>query len=489
MTDLEAIKRLVDSYQLYADKFLRIRTKQGGVLPLAFNQAQKYIHSIAENQLKETGKVRIVSVKGRQQGVSTYIEGRFFHKVATRLGLKAFILTHEHAATDNLFSMAKMYYEHLPSAIKPEQRYNSGKVLEFAKLNSGYRVGTAGNKATGRSGTIQLFHGSEVAYWPHAYDHAAGVMESLSNSKGTESFLESTANGSSGYFYDQWVAAELGENGYIPVFIPWYWQPEYRVSIPDGFTLTKDEIEIKKQYGLDNEQIYWRRLKIAGYGFDGLHIFRKDYPLTSGEAFQSSDESLIAIDNIESAIRFNADPKGDHIIGVDPARDGKDFTVIIERRGNCAFNLVRRKTPDTMELVGLLKNMLDDRPNAILNMDMGGLGAGIYDRLVELGYKSRVNAVQFQESASNKERYYNVRTEMWYKIAEWLDTRCVQIPKDGTLVRELNAPRIEYKSKGQRLLESKDSIIAKIKASPDAADALALTFYSKPKSFERVFHL
>ena len=83
-------------------------------------------------------------------------------------GSRAFILTHEQAATDNLFEMVERFHHHCPDVVKPSTGAANAKELYFDGLESGYRVGTASTKATGRSSTIQFFHGSEVAFWPHA---------------------------------------------------------------------------------------------------------------------------------------------------------------------------------------------------------------------------------------------------------------------------------------------------------------------------------
>jgi hypothetical protein len=88
-----------------------------------------------------------------------------------------FILTHEDAATQNLFEIVDRYHQHCPVALRPSTGAANAKELNFNELDSGYKVGTAGTKGVGRSSTIQLFHGSEVAFWPNADSHAAGVLQ------------------------------------------------------------------------------------------------------------------------------------------------------------------------------------------------------------------------------------------------------------------------------------------------------------------------
>src|SRR6185369_8828690 len=91
----KAIKqRLKDDFIHYASKCLKIRTKSGSVEPFSLNKAQLHIHAELQRQKGETGKVRALVLKGRQQGVSTLIGGRFYHNVTHHFGTQAFILTH-----------------------------------------------------------------------------------------------------------------------------------------------------------------------------------------------------------------------------------------------------------------------------------------------------------------------------------------------------------------------------------------------------------
>lgn len=152
-------QRLKDDFEHYAQKCLKIRTKEDGLQPLILNKAQKFIHEEAERQLAERGYVRIITCKGRQQGCSTYIGGRFYWKVSHQKGKRAYILTHEGEATANLFDMTARYHQHVPEIVKPSTDRDSGKELHFDGLDSGYKVGTAGAKETGRSQTIQYLHG------------------------------------------------------------------------------------------------------------------------------------------------------------------------------------------------------------------------------------------------------------------------------------------------------------------------------------------
>ena len=71
------IKELRKDYQVFAKRCLKIKIKAGEIASFDFNAAQDHIHREIEDQLKRIGKVRKVLLKGRQQGGSTYVAGRF----------------------------------------------------------------------------------------------------------------------------------------------------------------------------------------------------------------------------------------------------------------------------------------------------------------------------------------------------------------------------------------------------------------------------
>jgi hypothetical protein len=202
-------------------------------------------------------------LKGRQQGCSTYIGARFYHRASRNVGLRVFILTHEDQATQNLFEMVERYHERCGDDVRPSTGAANAKELYFDQLDSGYRVGTAGTKGVGRSSTLQLFHGSEVAFWPHAETHASGILQAISDAPGSECILESTANGIGNFFHRTWRDAEIGRSDFIAIFVPWYWQEEYRKEPPPDFILDEEERAYAALYGLDDAQMAWRGVVAA----------------------------------------------------------------------------------------------------------------------------------------------------------------------------------------------------------------------------------
>lgn len=281
---LDVRRRLLEDFGFYAPNVLKIRTKESTIVSFGFNEAQRRLAEIVDRQRRETGKVRVIILKARQMGLSTYVGGRLFFKVSQNPGRKALVVTHKADSTRALFDMTKRFYKECPAAVKPSTKYSSRKELFFDILDSGYMVATAGGEDIGRGETITEAHLSELAFWPatSAQDNFSGLMDAIPNQPGTEIYIESTANGVSGLFYDQWQQAMNGSSGFIPVFLPWFIERGYREPVPPDFERSPEEIELAAEHGLDNEQLMFRRRKIAEKGRD---LFQQEYPSTAEEAF------------------------------------------------------------------------------------------------------------------------------------------------------------------------------------------------------------
>lgn len=478
----EKIERLIEhcarDFEFFANNFLYIRDEKGGIEPLKLNKAQLYVHQVAETMRKEQGMVRIVVVKGRQLGMSTYIQARLFWRTITSPGFRSFILTHDHAATSNLYEMAKRFLEHLPPFLKPHVGASSSKELIFDRLDSGIKVGTAGNKAAGRSSTIQLLHGSEVAYWPSAEEHARGILNAVPREPNTEIWLESTANGCADYFSRVYMMSDEGQTDFKAVFVPWFWHDSYKISPPPS-DFTDEELSLMSSFALSPEQIGWRRLKIAsmsGGGGNGEAHFKREYPCTAAEAFLSSgDDYLISADIVQKARSCKSAPEIGHLIlGVDPARFGDDSTAIIRRKGRKAYGLERLAKMDLMQVAAKVAQIIDDEKPEAVCIDVGGLGAGVVDRLKQLGFEC-IYPVNFGGSAT-RSNYVNKRAEMWSSMALWLKNEPCIIPDSDALHADITSIKHDFDASGRLLLEPKSNAKKRLGRSPDAGDALALTF-------------
>jgi phage terminase large subunit len=221
-----------------------------------------------------------------------------------------------------------------------------------------------------------------------------------------------------------------------------------------------------------------------------------------GEFPLADQDTVIPYDLIASAqTRDIVLPKGaTEIWGLDVARFGDDSNVLIRRNKRQILPLIEEwQGRDLMQTAGKVKALWDalpahERPEEIL-IDSIGLGAGVEDRLAELGLP--VRGINVSESASNKDLYRNLRTELWYEMRAWLAARNVTLPAKCECERcsrvsisknhatmlavELSAQRSKYTSMGRLICYPKDDMKKLLKGrSPNLADAMALTFASEP---------
>ncbi len=483
---LEALSLLRTDFPRYAAECLKIRTKSGRIEGLTLNRAQRYVHQRLEEQREKTGRVRALLLKARQQGFSTYIGGRYYWRASLNRGLRVFILTHEQDATDNLFEMVGRYHDHCP--LKPSTGASSAKELLFDRLDSGYSVGTAGSKAVGRSKTVQLFHGSEVAFWPNAPTHFAGVVQAIPDLPGTEIVLESTANGVGGEFHERWQQAEAGIGDYIAIFVPWFWSDEYRRPIPEGFSLDDEEQIEAETYGLDLEQMCWRRAKIAE--LKDPMLFKQEYPATAAEAFQNTGhDSFIKPEIVVRARKADRQGVGPLVGGADPARFGDDRFSLAWRKGRKVIEVQSRANLDVVQGANWIRAEIDARDPKRVFVDMGGLGAGTVDILKSWGapYDRIVVGVNFGGAPRQPPKTdahgkplpgpRNRRAEMWGDSREWLEDELgADIPDKDSLQADACGPGYKYDVNQRVLLESKEDMRKRGVRSPDEWDAIALTF-------------
>ena len=313
----DALHKLYDEdFIRFAGKVLRVQSTDGKIVPLVFNSPQKLLHAIIERTKKLGRPVRIIGLKSRRMGFSTYFSARNYHKTSRRKNRYATQVTHEPEATDTLFKMVKRFYNFTPDWMRPRILYNNSKLLEFNTkdgrgLNSGFRVGTAEKEDFGSGQLIHYLHLSEVAKWKPEKIRSllTSILQCVPDDPESEVVFESTAKGIGGEFYDRFWGARYRawvmkldkrghpivsytvnedadeNNNYTSIFLPWFIFELYEVATPDGFELTAEELEMKSNFNLRDGQIYWRRLTMANKCGGSEDLFRQEYPATPKEAF------------------------------------------------------------------------------------------------------------------------------------------------------------------------------------------------------------
>lgn len=284
---------------VFIQRFLKIRDKDGNLIPFLLNKPQLRLYGVIKEQWQAGKPVRIIILKARQMGFSTLVEGIIFWLAVTAFHTECMIVAHTDEATRKLFQMSRRFFENLPVQIRPMQRASNANELIFDKpakyrgkspgLGSHIRVATAGGTGIGRGSTLRALHLSEFAWWPG--DKLAtliGLMQAVPDRPGTLVVIESTAKGYD-EFKKQWDKAvenqKNGIDGFIPVFFAWFEMDEYRRAVPPGFQRTEEEEALSQTFGLDDEQLAWRRWCIENNCGGDINLFRQEYPCTPDEAF------------------------------------------------------------------------------------------------------------------------------------------------------------------------------------------------------------
>lgn len=305
----------------YCENFIMIRDKKQRLVHLKFKPAQEALYEAIKKELQAGRPPRMIVLKGRQQGISTITEALMFQDSATRPMVNTLIVAHRDDSTAALFNMNKLFFDYLPGKLQPMKKNSNAKELVFENptrdpdqkrkkpgLRSRIRCITAGGKGAGRSLTQNNVHLSEFAFWPgNKLETLLGIMQSVPDDINTLVVIESTANGYD-EFKDLWDGAEKGENGWVPVFLPWYMEPDYRKPVDPGTEWTEEERKLQEQFGLDEEQLAWRRWCIRTNCGGDVNLFRQEYPCTPDEAFLLSGDAFFDNDVIMARRRVAPRP-------------------------------------------------------------------------------------------------------------------------------------------------------------------------------------
>tara|TARA_R100000458_G_C8273635_1_gene248522 strand:- start:1348 stop:3123 length:1776 start_codon:yes stop_codon:yes gene_type:complete len=325
---IELIQQLQADPKLYFETCLKIQKfGTGELVPFSLNPVQEILHYMMERQLKDLEHVRMIVLKARRFGVSTYVQGRFFRHAAMNHNKVVQITTHSKAATDVMFSMARTMEQNLPPEIKPQMRYSGKRDLHWGSegggLNSSYSLSTVGGREV-RGSKIDYLHCSEVASWSQGgEDYLLGLLNCVVQGYDTEAVIESTASGVGGVYHDMFWDAHDGNSGWEAVFFPWYIyepyskpfdsdeekeifrdslgkDPRYGGEEESGLLGTVCEFDVGEKESLSFEvtleNLHWRRQCIKTQCQNDLRKFHQEFPSNARQAFVTTGRSVFDLD-------------------------------------------------------------------------------------------------------------------------------------------------------------------------------------------------
>jgi len=412
----------------------------------------KALKSIAIND-------RVAVKSGHGVGKSAFLAWIILWWLLTRFPAKiACTAPTSHQLEDVLWGEIAKWYRRLEPVFKDLITVKSDQVVLNVAPNESFAVARTARKE--KPEAFQGFHSENMLF---LVDEASGVDpiifevgEGAMSTAGAKTLMTGNPTRTSGYFYDAFHKMSK-------------WWETYTVSCSDSTQATDEYVQqMAEKWGTDSN-VYSVRV---------LGNFPKD-----------DDDSIISRALVEASIgRDIMVPIDEPVIwGLDVARFGSDKTALCIRKGRKVIGKIETwRNKDTMQVAGIIKAKYDkvanyepERPSEIM-VDSIGVGAGVVDRLREMGLPAR--GINVAESASVEALYHRLRDELWFRVREFYDKKDVTMEDDEDLIEELCAVKYEYTSLGKLKAESKDDMKRRGLPSPDLADALCLTFANNVSS-------
>lgn len=373
-----------------------------------------------------------------------------------------FLLTHKHCRVPCTAPSSQQMFDVLWSEVKRWHNQMNPFFAQFLDFGAD-KIWVVQNKATqfatartARKENPEALAGQHADNMLMLIDEASGVPDQIFetaqgalSTEGSRVIMVSNPTRTEGYFYDSHTTNRSG------------WQC-FTFSCLDSPLVGPTYIsDMKKQYG-EGSSVY--NVRVLG-----------EFP-------ESSDDVVIPITWIEKAFKRDMEsPNGQKIAGLDVARFGNDKNALVIRQGPKIIHVEGWFGMDLMQTCGKVVDLYKEKKAFdYVCVDMIGLGAGVGDRLKELGIP--VVEVNVAESTAYKERFVKLRDELWWDSREFFRENRASFanPEDvevKKLIGELASVRYSFTSAGKIKIESKGDMKKRGLQSPNYADAFNLTHH------------
>jgi hypothetical protein len=274
------------------------------------NDLQKEMNAVIRYCEEKGIPCRIINLKGRQQGSSTFSVATAYQQCQMRVSKCCIIGDEYEKSVKNLEAMFEDFAANDTFAWGNKFTRTNGKFSHGSILVTE----TANDPRAGASGTMQIVLATEVAHWKETGVISgkatfAALLNCVPEEPGTLMVVESTPNGTGGVYHSTYInaisledhkAGRIPEtwNGFFKVFYPWHRHPEYRLDVTEEQaavieeSLTERELElVEMELGMD--RLAWRRKMIKSPRFDGdEELFEQEYPSDEDRCFLASGRRL-----------------------------------------------------------------------------------------------------------------------------------------------------------------------------------------------------
>lgn len=294
----EQANKIAADFPLFAKTFLKIQTKTGGLQPFSLNRIQFDLCSkILDGPNFKT--TRWLLLKPRQVGATTF--NMFlvaFWPAITRTDHHSLIIAHEEDLAAEILQRIRLAYELIPEQFRPRLSSDRRAALSFPDTRSTIHIGTATTQRKGSGSklgrTYQSIYMTELADPRWEEDNIHMVLQTAPANAIIAG--DSTPKGRARWFYNEWQKTKAGDSPFTGYFYPWYWDDDYKTKPRYALKLTEDEAQLKKTFGLSDDQIEWTRGKVREIGEEA---FRELYPENDVDCFLFSGSPCFNMRNIE----------------------------------------------------------------------------------------------------------------------------------------------------------------------------------------------
>ena len=349
---------------------------------------------------------RLVVVKPRKIGSSTFFCNEMAKHVMFRRGVQGLIISQSDRVTDQMARAAVRAYNSVPEWMRPQRRERVERSIDLPGQNSLLSLATAGSKDPARGFTgIQCLLATEVSSWESS-DTWTALLSNLP-SRGAFVVAESTPLHHGDQLHRLWKEADEPDSPWLRVFTPWTDMSEYESEPPPGWQPNEVVRDYADQFKISERKMYWMQSWGLPNCSNKVEKFRAEFPITDLDCWRELGSSVFSYDRLHERLlelgangvqeqqgdtRVYLEPVEKHryVIAVDPASSFSKrdyFATVCLDLATCEQAFDSLVHGDAHQIARSLVLWAKKYNNAEIVVEANGVGDGLLSALVHLGYK------------------------------------------------------------------------------------------------------
>lgn len=330
---------------------IRSRGKNRPV-PFRLNKSQENITEKFKEHTRRGKRLYAIFCKARRVGVTTYIRALTQCAMLEKPHSEAIIMAQLKSVAAAIYNESLKLAKQLP--LGPGGMKHTQTLLEFPRIPSSLVWNTANSVKGTRGLAYTHLHATEAAYYEDAEVFTA-VLNTLSDDPENMAFIETTPNGTEGpgaAYHELWEASVAGETEFLPIFLPWWEDPDYVMPVAGARGAPRDDYEkyLMRDLKLPPERIAFFRYALANRCQNKLDKWRKEYPGTAEEAFEVTGVPVFDFED-NTAVQKQQQPPVDRV-ELKISRGRNALRAHAERHVHARFVLYEKPVPNCHYFMG-----------------------------------------------------------------------------------------------------------------------------------------